>query len=178
MRREWAEYLAPLQYIPLMASMAPLDKKTLYKAAVALSQEPSRWQLYHDYTPECHAADAISALLLSHICKKVYVAEGMLDALTVLRVASINYEISQTVGRPVAIPQTDFVNSALQFLGAVNLSPVELLGVVPIKRLEEPAVRLLYAMGALRLVGMTLVPSPQLALIFLYSTSPAGTGEA
>lgn len=178
MRREWAEYLAPLQYIPLMALMAPLDKKTLYKAAVALSQEPGRWQLYHDYTPECHAADAISALLLSHMCEKVYVAEGMLDALAVLRVASINYEISQTVGRPVAIPQTDFVNSALQFLGAVNLSPVELLGVVPIKRLEEPAVRLLYAMGALRLVGMALVPSPQLALISLYSTSPAGTGEA
>ncbi|MEM4439394.1 MAG: hypothetical protein QW680_12290 [Pyrobaculum sp.] len=174
MRREWAEYLAPLQYIPLMASMAPLDKKTLYKAAVALSQEPSRWQLYHDYTPDCHAADTVSALLLSHICDIVYVAEGMVDALAALRMASVSYEISQVVGKPVAIPQADYINSALQFLNATSLSPEELINVVPVKRLEEPAVRLLYAMGALRLVGMALLPSPQLAFISLYSKSPPG----
>lgn len=174
MKREWAEYLFPLRFIPSMSHMTSLDRKTLYKAAVALSLEPHRWAMYYDYTPDCHAADTVSALLLSHICEKVYVAEGMVDALAALRMASVSYEISQVVGKPVAIPQADYINSALQFLNATSLSPEELINVVPVKRLEEPAVRLLYAMGALRLVGMALLPSPQLAFISLYSKSPPG----
>ncbi|MCY0891879.1 MAG: hypothetical protein OWQ51_13105 [Pyrobaculum arsenaticum] len=52
--------------------------------------------MYYDYTPDCHAADTVSALLLSHICEKVYVAEGMVDALAALRMASVSYEISHS----------------------------------------------------------------------------------
>jgi hypothetical protein len=167
-RRDWVNFLAPVQYIPAMSLLAPLDKKTLFKAAVALSKEPEEWILYHDYEPECHVADALSAVLLSHICDKVYIPEGMVDALTALRALDVQHEVAQTIARAKAIRQEEFINAAREFLAAAGLNIEELLEPVPVKRLEENAIRLLYTMGALMYSGMALIPSRQLALISFF----------
>ncbi|MCY0891878.1 MAG: hypothetical protein OWQ51_13100 [Pyrobaculum arsenaticum] len=40
MKREWAEYLFPLRFIPSMSHMTSLDRKTLYKGGTVVRTPP------------------------------------------------------------------------------------------------------------------------------------------
>ncbi|MEM1598633.1 MAG: hypothetical protein QXI07_09015 [Pyrobaculum sp.] len=168
--REWVPFLAPLQFIDAMGQLAPgMDRKTLFRAAVALSKPPEEWLLYTDYEPECHAdEDPRSAVLLVHLCDKVYIPPGLSNS-QYLRRWREKIEESNTVGRPKPIPQGEFVGAAVQWLRAAvgeDFPSLATSGAVPVARLSESrALVLLYAMGALEHRGTLLAPSRQLAFI-------------
>ncbi len=164
-------YFAPLEFIEPMSRLALLDRFTLYKASVALAKPPEEWPSYPDYDPQCHAPDAQAAILLSYICDKVYILNGIDAAL--LKRRGVSYEVTQTVAAAKAIPQIEFAKAAITWLkearGGEESIVEELVSALPVKSLEDDLIRLLYAMGALDLSATVLTPSRQLALIAYYA---------